>query len=53
MRKALTAARDLFGDEEQRELFMDSMELLFKEYAASAKRALPLGKLRRRKKAGD
>lgn len=53
VRKALTAARDLFGDEEQRELFMDSMELLFKEYAASAKRALPLGKLRRRKKAGD
>ena len=53
MRKALTAARDLFSDEEQRELFMDSMELLFKEYAASAKRALPLGKLRRRKKAGD
>ena len=53
VRKALTAARDLFGDEDQRELFMDSMELLFKEYAASAKRALPLGKLRRRKKAGD
>ena len=50
MRKALTAARDLFGDEEQRELFMDSMELLFKEYAASAKRALPLGKLRIRVK---
>lgn len=53
VRKALTAARDLFRDEEQRELFMDSMELLFKEYAASARRALPLGKLRRRKKAGD
>ena len=53
VRKALTAARDLFGDEDQRELFVDSMELLFKEYAASAKRALPLGRLRRRKKAAD
>lgn len=53
VRKALTAARDLFGDEEQRELFVDSMELLFKEYASSARRALPLGKLRRRKKAAD
>mgnify|MGYP003207115055 FL=1 len=53
VRKALTAAKDLFGDEEQRELFMDSMELLFKEYAASAKRALPLGRLRRRKRSSD
>ena len=53
VRKALTAARDLFRDEDQRELFVDSMELLFKEYAASAKRALPLGRLRRRKKAAD
>lgn len=53
VRKALTAARDLFSDEDQRELFMDSMELLFKEYAASAKRALPLGRLRRRKKGAD
>ena len=53
VRKALAAAKDLFGDEEQRELFMDSMELLFKEYAASARRALPLGRLRRRKKAQE
>ena len=53
VRKALTAARDLFSDEDQRELFMDSMELLFKEYAASARRALPLGRLRRRKRAAD
>ena len=53
VRKALTAAKDLFGDEDQRELFMDSMELLFKEYAASARRALPLGRLRRRKRAAD
>lgn len=51
--KALTAAKDLFGDEDQRELFMDSMELLFKEYAASAKRALPLGRLRRRRKSQE
>ena len=53
VRKALTAAHDLFSDEDQRELFMDSMELLFKEYAASARRALPLGRLRRRKRAAD
>ncbi len=53
VRKALAAAKDLFGDEEQRKLFMDSMELLFKEYAASARRALPLGRLRRRKKAQE
>lgn len=53
VRKALAAAKDLFGDEDQRELFMDSMELLFKEYAASARRALPLGRLRRRKKGAD
>lgn len=50
VRKALTAARDLLGDEDERALFTESMELLAKAYISSARRSLPIiGRFGRKK----
>ncbi len=51
IRKALAAARDLLGDEDERAVFTESMELLAKSYIASARRELPV--VRRFKRKGE
>ncbi len=51
IRKALTAARDLLSDENERAIFTESMELLARAYISSAKQELPIiNRFKRRKK---
>ena len=53
VRKALSAARDLLGDEAERAVFTESMELLARSYLSSARRELPaIGRFRRKKEKG-
>lgn len=46
LRKAVTIARGLLGNSGRRALLMDSFELLLREYLHSARKELPRGKLR-------
>lgn len=45
LRKAATVARGLLGNSGRRELLLDSVELLLREYLLSARRELPRGRL--------
>ncbi len=50
VRSALTAARDLLGDEAERAVFTEGMQLLARSYVESARRELPvIGRFRRKR----
>ncbi len=51
VKKAASAARDLLGDEHERAVFTESMELLARAYISSARNTLPIiNRFQRRKK---
>ena len=53
LRKAAAVTRELLGREQNRELLADKFELLLREYIASAKKELPRGRMRVKRRRGQ
>ena len=53
LRKAAAVTRELLGREKNRELLADKFELLLREYIASAKKELPRGRMRVKRRRGQ
>ena len=53
LRKAAAVTRELLGREQNREFLADKFELLLREYIASAKKELPRGRMRVKRRRGQ